>query len=430
MTKVSVIVPVYNADKVLQRCVDSVLAQEFRDFELLLMDDGSTDGSAALCDACAARDTRVRVIHKENTGVSDTRNRAIALAEGDYLQFLDADDWITPEATGLLVRTAEEKEADLVVSDFYRVVKRWTSPKGSIDEEGMLTREQFADWMAKSPADYYFGVLWNKLYRRDIVLRYGLRMDKTLRWCEDFIFNMEYILHVSRIYVLKVPLYYYVKTEGSLVQRGMKIGSIVRMKLMMIEYFSNFYKNIYSADDYELRRAEIYSFLIDYSHDDLALPILPGTRKLGAERMVAAHAPRKRGAWVWHYYTDMMLRRKLSIAAARFDLDYREAWILMFLHSFGAPENLRELSDSLGVTQITAAALIQRLALRGLLTVELGKPATAALTEEADKLLRTLNEAAEDAETAGTEVMTEEELAQYRALREKAAETLRFRLER
>lgn len=105
---VSIIVPVYNAENTIQRCIDSILDQEYADFELLLVDDGSKDTSGAICDAYAAADPRVRVLHKENTGVSDTRNQGIRLAAGKYLQFLDSDDWITQDATSLLVRTAEE----------------------------------------------------------------------------------------------------------------------------------------------------------------------------------------------------------------------------------------------------------------------------------------------------------------------------------
>ena len=94
---VSIIVPVYNAEKYLKRCVDSILSQDYRDFELLLMDDGSSDGSAEICDGYERADSRVHVVHKENTGVSDTRNQALDMARGTFIQFLDSDDWIVPE---------------------------------------------------------------------------------------------------------------------------------------------------------------------------------------------------------------------------------------------------------------------------------------------------------------------------------------------
>ena len=104
---VSIIVPIYNAEKHLARCIDSILNQEYTDFELLLVNDGSTDSCGSICDSYAEQDSRIRVIHKENTGVSDSRNQAIDQARGTYLQFLDSDDWITPDATTLFVRAAE-----------------------------------------------------------------------------------------------------------------------------------------------------------------------------------------------------------------------------------------------------------------------------------------------------------------------------------
>ena len=212
---VSIIVPVYNAEKTLARCVDSILNQTYQDYELLLVNDGSTDSSGGLCDSYAARDQRVRVFHKENAGVSNARNLALAQARGTYLQFLDSDDWITPEATLSLVRAAEDHQCDLIISDFYRVVGERVSHKGDIDEDSVLTREEYAAHMMENPADFYYGVLWNKLYRREIVEAHHLRMDPEISWCEDFMFNLEYIRHAQRFYALQVPIYYYVKTKGS-----------------------------------------------------------------------------------------------------------------------------------------------------------------------------------------------------------------------
>lgn len=161
---VSVIVPVYNAEQTIRRCVASILDQQFTDLELLLVDDGSTDGSGAICDEFAARDARVTAIHQKNAGVSAARNHALDLAQGVYLQFLDSDDWITPDATRSLVRAAEAHRCDLVIADFYRVVGERLSRKGDIDEDSLLTREEYAAHMMENPADFYYGVLWNKLF--------------------------------------------------------------------------------------------------------------------------------------------------------------------------------------------------------------------------------------------------------------------------
>lgn len=430
MPKVSIIIPVYNAEKVLVRCLDSVLLQTFTDFELLVMDDGSQDGTAALCDAYAARDARVRVIHKKNSGVSDTRNQALSLANGDYIQFLDADDWITPEATALFVHAAEEHQADLVISDFYRVVDGWTARKGSIAEEGVLTREEFAACMAKSPADYYYGVIWNKFFRRDIVEHYHIRMDEKLHWCEDFIFNMEYILHAERIFVLRAPTYYYVKTEGSLVQQGLNIANIVRMKMNVINYYRDFYKKVFSEEEYAAHRPEIYGFLIDYSHDDGVIPYLPGSKRLGQEKAFATHVPRMDDIWTEHYYVECLVRRYTETIAARFGLEPREVAAIKFLVSFGHIADMQEFAKFLHVSRIGASTLLEYLALKGYVKTELGAPESAVLTEKAEKVRKAILQAGEEMEQSMFRGFTGEEMQQQRAQRRRMIENMRAQLER
>ena len=202
---VSIIVPVYNAEETLRRCIESVLNQGFTDFELLLVDDGSTDSSAGICREYENGDRRVRVIHKENTGVSDTRNLGLSEARGTFVQFLDSDDWITPDATSLMVRTARDSGADMVIADFYRVIGDRVAHKGDIEKDGLLSLEEFAGFMMENPADFYYGVLWNKLFKREIIAQHGLSMDKTISWCEDFMFNLEYLRHVKTCLLYTSP---------------------------------------------------------------------------------------------------------------------------------------------------------------------------------------------------------------------------------
>ena len=430
MPKVSIIVPVYNAEAVLRRCVDSILAQEFRDFELLLMDDGSKDSSGAICDEYASMDGRVRVVHKENSGVSDTRNQALDMARGEYIQFLDADDWIVPEATRLFVYHIETSHADMVIADFYRVVGDRISRKGSIEEEGLITRNEFADYMAKSPADYYYGVIWNKFFRRDLIESFGLRMDASLKWCEDFIFNLEYLLHVENVYVLRVPVYYYVKTEGSLVQQGMKIGKIVQMKLNVIEYYNRFYEKIYDEYEYAQKRPEIYSFLIDYAHDDGAIPGLPGTKKLGEERVLVSQEPQISSCWEGIYYEQRMLDRIIRTASQQYGLDPRDLKLFLYLRTFGHIGTMQEAADYVGLSPMLLAALIERLAFRGYVKLEFGKPATAELTPQAKPVVDTLDLGLKDLEESELENMDEDVEKIYQEARALAAGNLRKKLER
>ena len=344
---VSIIVPVYNAKEYLRRCVDSILGQEYTDFELLLIDDGSQDGSGAICDEYAAKDMRVRVIHKENGGVSAARNLAMKNARGTYLQFADSDDWITPDATKLLVRMAEEDGCDLVISDFYRVAGERVSQKGDIEEDGCMTREQFAAHMMENPADFYYGVLWNKLYRREIIEKHHLQMNAEISWCEDFMFNLEYIRFAERFCVLHAPVYYYVKRKGSLVSQGMSISNTMRMKINIFDYYNEFYKDIYDHEDYADIRLQVYSFLWAAAKDGAVPPApLPGGRKLGAERRsLCREQVEGEGVLMDQYRYRQLLDYLLDLAAKKNRLTPDEAKVLFALYQCGEFESMRRLSE-------------------------------------------------------------------------------------
>lgn len=370
---VSIIIPVYNAESFLARCVDSVLGQEYTDFELLLIDDGSKDSSGALCDAYAVSDSRVRVFHKENAGVSAARNQALSEAQGTYIQFLDSDDWMTPDSTKLLVRAAEENGCDLVIADFYRVVGERVSRKGDIEEEGVMSREEFAAHMMENPADYYYGVLWNKLYRRSIIEAHALRMNAEISWCEDFMFNLEYIRFTERITALHAPIYYYVKRKGSLVtSQGASLSKTIQMKLSVFEYYHNFYKHVLDEEEYEKNRLQVYRFLVDAASDGLVgIPLLPGTKKLGDERAgVSAAALAGEGMLSDLYRDRKLMQRYLEVAALKNDLTPEEAYLLLCLSHLGQIVNKKELADFADVSKRALTMQLQKLVLRGLVKLE------------------------------------------------------------
>ena len=368
---VSIIVPVYNAEKYLRRCVDSILNQEYEDFELILVDDGSKDSSGAICDEYEKNDSRVHVLHKENTGVSDSRNKAIDMAKGVYLQFLDSDDWMTPDATKQLVRAATEHNCDMVIADFYRVIGDRLSPKGDIEEEGVLTQEEFAAHMMENPADFYYGVLWNKLYRRDIIEKYKLRMNTEINWCEDFMFNLEYIRHAHVFYALHAPIYYYVKTKGSLVSQGASVSRTIKMKLTVFEYYNNFYKHVFEEEDYEKNRLQVYRFLIDAAGDGVVPPsIMPGSKRLGDERnYINQNVLDSEGFAVDEYRHRKLLEYYLETAAIKCDLTLKEARVLLYL-SEQQPESRKELADFMNMSWRSLGMTLQRLAAKNLIKIE------------------------------------------------------------
>ena len=363
---VSIIVPVYNAEACLRRCVESVLNQEYADFELLLADDGSRDGSGRICDEYAAADSRVRVFHKENSGVSDSRNLCLDQARGRYLQFLDADDWITANATKLLVQAMEEHLCDLVISDFYRVVGERVSPKGDIDEAQVLSREEYASHMMENPANYYYGVLWNKLYRREIVERHHLRMDPAISWCEDFMFNLEYIRRAETFFALQVPVYYYVKTKGSLCTQGISISKTIQMKLTVFEYYNQFYKTVLDEEEYEKQRLKIYRFLIDAAEDGTVPPV---SKRLGNERVrVSPDALEGQGFLFDTFRERKLLDYYLEAAAQKNDLSLPEARLLLYLRQSG-PAARKDLADFAGLPRGGLSMLLNRLEGKGLISV-------------------------------------------------------------
>ena len=427
---VSIIVPVYNAEASLRRCVESVLNQEFTDFELILANDGSRDASGALCGQFAQADSRVRVIHKENTGVSNTRNQAIAQARGRYLQFLDSDDWITADATKLLFRAAEEHQCDLVVSDFYRVAGERVSRKGDIEEDRLLTREEYAAHMMENPADFYYGVLWNKLYRRDIVETHHLRMNPDLTWCEDFLFNLEYIRHAETFFALQVPVYYYVKTKGSLASQALSISKTVRMKLTLFEYYNQFYKAVLDEDAYEKNRLKVYRFLFDAAQDGVVAPLpLPGSLRLGNER-TRVPALAGQGPLCDSFRERKLLDYYLEAAALQNGLTLPEASLLLHLRQAG-PCSRKELAEFAGVSRSALSMLLQKLASRGLLSAaDIRSPAGEKLLQiafhaAADPVLASLETAWQDFASARLAGFSEEERDQYAQLSQRIQDNIR-----
>lgn len=422
---VSIIVPVYNAEKSIARCVDSVLSQGFGDFELILVDDGSTDASGRLCDEYKERDSRVRVVHKENSGVSDTRNLALDLAEGKYLQFLDSDDWITPDATSLMVRAAEENGCDMVISDFYRVAGDRVSHKGDIEKGGVLTLEEYAGFMMENPADFYYGVLWNKLFKREIVESCGLRMDKAISWCEDFMFNLEYIRHTRTIYALKVPVYYYVKTKGSLASQGLSITKTIKMKRMVFEYYHDFYKSVLTEEDYEKNRLSVYRFLVDAAGDGIVpLSIFSNTRRLGDERSsVNQDALAADGILMDAYRDRKLLAHYLDAVALKYDLTPAETTLLLYLSQKPQVGTLKELADIVDMQKSRLALSLQKFIVRELIQVE--EPVNVTLLPGAEPVLADLAAAQRDYDAARFAGFGEEELIQYAYLSNRIKENIR-----
>lgn len=207
----SIIVPVYDVERYLPKCMDSILAQTFTDFELILVDDGSPDNCPALCDAAAAKDARIRVIHQKNGGLSAARNAGLDAARGAWIGFVDSDDYIAPEMYEAMYHAVQSTGADLALCDY-----------AEVDEAGapcqsMYIRLEKKDFtgrdLLKNATDSTIQPAWNKLYRRDVFAQLRYPEGKLN---EDLFLIPEICLNTQKAVVVPKALYYYVQRGGSI----------------------------------------------------------------------------------------------------------------------------------------------------------------------------------------------------------------------
>lgn len=207
----SIIVPVYDVERYLPKCMDSILTQTFTDFELILVDDGSPDNCPALCDAAAAKDARIRVIHQKNGGLSAARNAGLDAARGAWIGFVDSDDYIAPEMYEAMYHAVQSTGADLALCD-YAEVDEAGAPCQSMHIR--LEKKDFTGRdLLKNATDSTIQPAWNKLYRRDVFAQLRYPEGKLN---EDLFLIPEICLNTQKAVVVPKALYYYVQRGGSI----------------------------------------------------------------------------------------------------------------------------------------------------------------------------------------------------------------------
>lgn len=212
MPLISVIVPIYKVEKYIDRCVESILAQSFTDFELILVDDGSPDNCPQICDEYAKKDSRIKVVHKQNGGLSDARNAGIDVAKGEWLAFIDSDDYVHEDYLGSLYNAAAENGADLAICDFVRVnddenvIEKDHSFDGLVTEDkNTLFEYMYSNWRIR-PA-------WNKLYKKEIFSELRFAFGKI----HEDEFAIHHVLYNCRkAVIIKDGLYYYRIRQNSI----------------------------------------------------------------------------------------------------------------------------------------------------------------------------------------------------------------------
>lgn len=206
---VSIVVPVYNTAEYLPACLDSILAQSFTDFELILVDDGSTDDSLRICEAYAFRDARIRVFHQQNAGVSAARNLGVEQAQGDWLCYVDSDDVVLPAYLQDMLEAADAEDCLVMgnISD--------SRMKGLITSDVVLEGEAMVRYMLSHNILNLSGPV-AKLYNRATLVRYGIRFPQDIHYGEDMLYFLQYLNHIGRVAFRQSELYQVTMREGSL----------------------------------------------------------------------------------------------------------------------------------------------------------------------------------------------------------------------
>lgn len=244
MSCVSVIVPIYNQQNYLRQCIESILEQTFRDLEILLIDDGSTDLSGSICDAYAATDARIKVIHKENGGLSDARNAGLDRCCGQYILFVDADDFVAENMIEKLMSAIERESADIAVCDCYLVDQDGNllekQNKGILDvvytgEEILRFKEEILP-----EESWLMTVAWNKLYHRNLFLQ--IRFPKGKVHEDEYIFH-EIYTKTALVSCISDKLYYYRRHAGTITANRAAASVLDRMEALCRRSFRYFELN-------------------------------------------------------------------------------------------------------------------------------------------------------------------------------------------
>lgn len=214
--KITVIMPVYNVENYIRNCIDSLIAQTFKDWELIAVDDGTPDKSGEICDEYAKQDSRITVIHKENGGAPSARNTAIPLAKGKYLYFMDSDDWAEPTMLEDMYNKAEETDAQLVVAgyyiDTYYSDEECYTQQQSLPSKDFKTQREFREYAYKMFDKNLLYTPWNKLFLTKYITDNNIRFKNTF-W-DDFPFNLDVVRDVERVALMEQKYYHFMRARS------------------------------------------------------------------------------------------------------------------------------------------------------------------------------------------------------------------------
>lgn len=228
-TLISIIVPVYNVEKYLRKCLDSIINQTYSNLEIICVNDGATDSSRSILEEYAAEDKRIKIIDKKNGGLSDARNAGLSCAGGEYLMFVDSDDWLEITACEKSIRIAEEQQVDVVMWPYIREFGQVSLPKNMFEKDMYFDKRDtyekiyrrffglYGEELAHPENADALVTVWGKLYKSELILKNHIQFVDTrqIATCEDALFNIEVFSYVKTSYFYNCALYHYRKNDSS-----------------------------------------------------------------------------------------------------------------------------------------------------------------------------------------------------------------------
>lgn len=240
--KLSIVIPVYNVESYLNDCIKSILNQSFKDFEMILVDDGSTDSSGIICDRFKDKDKRIRVVHKVNEGVSKARNTGLDIAQGEYVEFVDSDDLILNIMSENILKISGEIQDELVIFG-YRRAQIGNHDFVLVKPCDVVQRISKEDFIRTYLCQYFGEIInmpFNKRYKLDVIKKYQIRFDEQIYMGEDLVFNLDYLEHCEYITLLPDCLYTYNIRSGSACNKF--DPDYLHTQLVLIKKIKDFYK--------------------------------------------------------------------------------------------------------------------------------------------------------------------------------------------
>lgn len=269
---VSIIVPVFNAEEKVELTIKSILNQTFEDFELILVNDGSSDNSGSICDHYSKLDSRIKIIHQKNLGPSSARNSGIKESNGRYITFIDADDTVDSNWLSMMLELEKQSNADLIIAGYKRLIKKnklitktkVISPNASFFKSNQEILSNIESLIAKG----IFNPLWNKLYKSEIIKENNLTLNKDYSLGEDFLFNINYIEKCNNIFISSESHYNYIVDHNSLTHRY-RDNKFNDLKDVTMEYRDFLKKHNSSLDSYYFRLLRnCYSSFMELFHQN------------------------------------------------------------------------------------------------------------------------------------------------------------------